>query len=84
MGKVKDTSVILNEDILDIAERETGIYAGSANYRSLTNIEDGLKPVHRRILYSMFDMKLLPGSGFAKVARVIGIVLGRFHPHGQS
>jgi topoisomerase-4 subunit A len=52
--------------------------------RSLPDVRDGLKPVHRRILYAMREMKLDPRSGFKKCARIVGDVMGRFHPHGDQ
>jgi len=52
--------------------------------RALPDIRDGLKPVHRRILYAMHLMNLGPGSGYSKSAKVVGEVLGKYHPHGDS
>ncbi|MCH8815615.1 MAG: DNA gyrase subunit A [Chloroflexi bacterium] len=52
--------------------------------RALPDIRDGLKPVQRRILYAMSTMGLNPGSGYKKCARVVGEVLGKYHPHGDS
>ncbi|HXK36226.1 MAG TPA: DNA gyrase subunit A [Candidatus Paceibacterota bacterium] len=52
--------------------------------RALPDVRDGLKPVHRRILYSMYEMGLHPGSKFRKSATVVGYVLGRYHPHGDT
>src|SRR6202008_4263203 len=52
--------------------------------RSLPDVRDGLKPVHRRMLYAMRQLHLDPGSGFKKSARVVGDVMGKFHPHGDS
>ena len=51
--------------------------------RSLPDVRDGLKPVHRRILYAMLKLKLDPKSGFKKCARVVGDVVGKYHPHGE-
>ena len=51
--------------------------------RSLPDVRDGLKPVHRRILYAMRQLKLDPASGYKKCARVVGDVIGKFHPHGE-
>ena len=51
--------------------------------RALPDVRDGLKPVHRRILYAMKDMGLVPGSRFRKSATVVGEVLGKYHPHGD-
>jgi DNA gyrase subunit A len=52
--------------------------------RALPRIEDGLKPVQRRILYGMSDMNLNPGSPYKKSARIVGDVMGKYHPHGDS
>ena len=52
--------------------------------RALPDVRDGLKPVHRRILYSMLRQKLSPGAAFRKCATVVGDVLGHYHPHGDS
>ncbi len=46
-------------------------------------MRDGLKPVHRRLLYAMRELKLDPASGYKKCARVVGDVIGKFHPHGE-
>src|SRR5574342_432793 len=51
--------------------------------RALPDARDGLKPVHRRILYAMYDMGLRPGSAYKKSARIVGEVLGKYHPHGD-
>lgn len=52
--------------------------------RALPDVRDGLKPVHRRILYAMNELQLNPASGFKKCARVVGDVIGKYHPHGDS
>lgn len=52
--------------------------------RALPDVRDGLKPVHRRILYSMGEQGLRPGSKFSKSARIVGDVMGKYHPHGDS
>ncbi|MDD9798520.1 MAG: DNA topoisomerase IV subunit A [Alphaproteobacteria bacterium] len=52
--------------------------------RALPDARDGLKPVHRRLLYAMYQMNLDPAQGFKKCARVVGDVIGRFHPHGDQ
>lgn len=52
--------------------------------RAIPRIEDGLKPVQRRILYSMFELNLMPDKEFKKSARVVGDCLGKYHPHGDS
>lgn len=52
--------------------------------RALPDLRDGLKPVHRRILYSMFDSGYTPDKQYRKCARVVGDVMGKYHPHGDS
>jgi len=52
--------------------------------RALPDVRDGLKPVHRRIFYSMHDLNMTPDRPYSKSARVVGDVLGRFHPHGDQ
>ncbi|MBZ0165932.1 MAG: DNA gyrase subunit A, partial [Candidatus Omnitrophica bacterium] len=52
--------------------------------RALPDVRDGLKPVHRRILYAMYDEGLLPNKRFSKCAGVVGEVLKKYHPHGDS
>ena len=52
--------------------------------RALPDVRDGLKPVHRRILYAMRELGLSPGRAYKKSATVVGEVLGKFHPHGDS
>jgi DNA gyrase subunit A len=52
--------------------------------RALPDVRDGLKPVHRRILYAMHDMGMFPGKPFKKCARIVGEVLGKYHPHGDT
>lgn len=53
-------------------------------HRALPDVRDGLKPVHRRILYGMRLLKLDPNQGFKKCARVVGDVMGKYHPHGDA
>ena len=52
--------------------------------RALPDVRDGLKPVHRRVLYSMFDGGYRPDRSFNKCARVVGEVMGQYHPHGDT
>ncbi|MFO7262230.1 MAG: DNA gyrase subunit A, partial [bacterium] len=52
--------------------------------RALPDVRDGLKPVHRRILYAMYELGLLPGRPYKKSASVVGEVLGKYHPHGDA
>ena len=52
--------------------------------RALPDVRDGLKPVHRRVIYAMYDGGYRPDKAFSKCARVVGDVMGQFHPHGDS
>ena len=52
--------------------------------RALPDVRDGLKPVHRRIMYAMSGLGLTPGRAYKKCATVVGEVLGKYHPHGDS
>jgi topoisomerase-4 subunit A len=71
---------------LDAALRERYLaYALSTiTQRALPDVRDGLKPVHRRLLYAMRQLKLDPAQGFKKSARVVGDVIGKYHPHGDQ
>ena len=52
--------------------------------RALPDVRDGLKPVHRRILYSMFEQGITPDKKYVKCAATVGDVLGKYHPHGDA
>src|SRR5947209_10491777 len=52
--------------------------------RALPDVRDGLKPVHRRVLYAMYDGGYRPDRGYSKCSRVVGDVMGQYHPHGDS
>jgi DNA gyrase subunit A len=79
LGTVNSRSIVteMQESYLD--------YAMSVIVsRALPDVRDGLKPVHRRILYAMHNMGLRPGGKPTKSAKVVGEVLGKYHPHGDS
>lgn len=79
IGNIKETQITqeMQKSYLD--------YAMSVIVsRALPDVRDGLKPVHRRILYAMDLMGLSPGGSFSKSAKVVGEVLGKYHPHGDS
>ncbi len=67
-----------------ISERYLAYALSTIMSRSLPDVRDGLKPVHRRLIYAMQQLRLNPQSGFKKCARVVGDVMGKFHPHGDS
>jgi len=76
---------ILSTDIVPEMEKSYLDYAMSVIVaRALPDVRDGLKPVHRRILYAMDQMNLSPGGRFTKSAKVVGEVLGKYHPHGDA
>ena len=66
-----------------LGERYLNYALSTIMSRSLPDLRDGLKPVHRRILYSMYLLKLDHKAGYKKCARVVGDVMGKFHPHGD-
>jgi topoisomerase-4 subunit A len=67
-----------------LSERYLAYALSTIMSRSLPDVRDGLKPVHRRLIYAMHQLKLDPRSGFKKCARVVGDVMGKFHPHGDA
>jgi len=78
-GHTEDTRLI---DAL--SERYLAYAMSTIMSRSLPDVRDGLKPVHRRILFAMRQLRLDPAAGFKKCARIVGDVMGKFHPHGDS
>ncbi|BCM69999.1 MULTISPECIES: DNA gyrase/topoisomerase IV subunit A [Streptomyces] len=76
---------ILDIDVVDEMRGSYLEYAYSVIYsRALPDARDGLKPVHRRIVYQMNEMGLRPDRGYVKCARVVGEVMGKLHPHGDA
>src|SRR3981189_2640460 len=73
---------------VDIPHERQGPYVDCARRviggRALPDVRDGLKPVHRRVLYSMFDTGLRPERSYVKCSRVVGDVMGTYHPPGDS
>ena len=67
-----------------LGERYLSYALSTIMSRSLPDVRDGMKPVHRRLLYAMRELKLDPSSGFKKCARIVGDVMGKFHPHGDA
>ncbi len=86
----KKTKAPSEGEIHDIAfkdalgERYLAYAMSTITARSLPDVRDGLKPVHRRLLYAMLQLRLDPKSGYKKCARVVGDVIGKYHPHGDS
>ena len=67
-----------------IGERYLTYALSTIMHRALPDARDGLKPVHRRILYAMRGLKLEPGAAFRKCAKIVGEVMGNYHPHGDQ
>ncbi|MFZ5790468.1 MAG: DNA topoisomerase IV subunit A [Pseudomonadota bacterium] len=90
MAKAAKPPVLIQERIEPVplsealSERYLAYALSTIMSRSLPDVRDGLKPVHRRLLYAMRQLHLDPGSGYKKSARVVGDVIGKFHPHGDT
>jgi topoisomerase-4 subunit A len=67
-----------------LEERYLAYALSTIMHRALPDVRDGLKPVHRRILYAMRELKLDPAGGYKKCAKIVGDVMGNFHPHGDQ
>jgi topoisomerase-4 subunit A len=67
-----------------LSERYLAYAMSTITARSLPDVRDGLKPVHRRLLWAMHQLRLDPASGFKKCARIVGDVMGKYHPHGDG
>ncbi|MBB5092754.1 topoisomerase-4 subunit A [Pseudochrobactrum saccharolyticum] len=67
-----------------LEERYLAYALSTIMHRALPDVRDGLKPVHRRIMHAMRLLRLNPGSAYAKCARIVGDVMGKFHPHGDA
>ncbi len=78
IGRIEDTN--LSEAL---SERYLAYALSTIMSRSLPDVRDGLKPVHRRLIYAMHQLRLDPTAGFKKCARVVGDVIGKYHPHGD-
>jgi topoisomerase-4 subunit A len=78
-GRIEDTPLA---DAL--SERYLAYALSTIMSRSLPDVRDGLKPVHRRLIYAMHQLRLDPNAAFKKCARIVGDVMGKFHPHGDA
>jgi len=67
-----------------LEERYLAYALSTIMHRALPDVRDGLKPVHRRIVHAMSEMGIRPNSAFKKCARIVGDVMGKFHPHGDA
>ena len=82
---VVDNTKYLNVDVNDEVKKSFIAYAMAVNVtRAIPDVRDGLKPVHRRILYAMGELNLYNDKPYRKSARIVGDVLGKYHPHGDS
>ncbi len=82
---VNDNSKVVNVDFNEaISDRYLSYALSTIMSRSLPDVRDGLKPVHRRLLYAMLKLRLDPSSAYKKCARVVGDVIGKYHPHGDT
>lgn len=86
-----DTTQEFRSDKIDQVDLQVEMQRSYLDYamsvivgRALPDVRDGLKPVHRRVLYSMYDGGYRPDKAFSKCSRVVGDVMGKFHPHGDS
>ena len=85
MNDILDNSRILEHEIYDEMKNSYIDYAMSVIVgRALPDVRDGLKPVHRRILYGMHELGITPDKPHKKSARIVGEVMGQYHPHGDS
>ena len=85
MSKIVDSSSVNSVSLASaLGERYLAYALSTITSRSLPDVRDGLKPVQRRLLFAMRELKLDPKSGHKKCARVVGDVIGKFHPHGDS
>ena len=85
MNTVTNEDTILNAPLGDtLGDRYLSYALSTIMSRSLPDVRDGLKPVHRRLLYAMRQLKLNPDTGYKKCARVVGDVIGKYHPHGDQ
>jgi topoisomerase-4 subunit A len=85
MATAESETIVQDTPLADaLGERYLAYALSTIMSRSLPDVRDGLKPVHRRLLYAMLKLKLDPATGFKKCARVVGDVIGKYHPHGDA
>ena len=82
---VLDKTKLINIEVNNEVKKSFIAYAMAVNVsRAIPDVRDGMKPVHRRILYAMHDMGLTSDKAYKKCAKIVGEVLGKYHPHGDS
>ncbi|MGB0720191.1 MAG: DNA gyrase subunit A, partial [Bdellovibrionales bacterium] len=85
-----DNTAAMDHTIVDqpfgeiLSDRYLSYALSTIMSRSLPDVRDGMKPVHRRLMYAMYQLKLNPNTAPKKSARVVGDVIGKFHPHGDT
>ena len=85
MDEKMENGRVVNVDLKKEIEKSFLAYSMSVIVqRALPDVRDGLKPVHRRILYTMYENNLSPSKPYRKCADTVGSVLGRYHPHGDA
>ena len=85
MDEIEENNRIVDVDLQEEMKKSFLAYSMSVIIsRALPDVRDGLKPVHRRILYTMFENNLMPDKPYRKCADTVGAVLGRYHPHGDA
>ncbi len=82
---IEDNTKVVKRQLKEEMEKSFIAYAMAVNVsRAIPDVRDGLKPVHRRILYAMSELNLYADKPYRKCARIVGDVLGKYHPHGDS
>ncbi len=84
MNNNQKENIIIGDYSTEMKERYLEYAMSVITGRALPDVRDGLKPVHLRILYSMYELGLTPEKGYRKCARIVGDVLGKYHPHGDQ
>jgi DNA gyrase subunit A len=85
LNKLVDNTNYINVEVNDELKKSFIAYAMAVNVtRAIPDVRDGLKPVHRRILYAMGEINLFSDKPYKKCARIVGEVLGKYHPHGDT
>ncbi|MGD9901488.1 MAG: DNA gyrase subunit A [Spirochaetales bacterium] len=84
-GKIVDNTKIIRQEVKEEMSKSFIAYAMAVNVsRAIPDVRDGLKPVHRRILYTMGEMGVFNDKPYRKCARIVGDVMGKYHPHGDA
>ncbi|HAG52836.1 MAG TPA: DNA topoisomerase IV subunit A [Alphaproteobacteria bacterium] len=78
------TNIIKGDFSSELKDRYLTYALSTITSRALPDVRDGMKPVHRRLLFAMRQLKLMPNSSYKKCARVVGDVIGKYHPHGDQ